>query len=132
MTYDEFVGQVQHRARLASGGEAIHAIHATLSTLGQRLYGNEARHLAAQLPEEIGSYLTETDRQESFSLRDFYQRVAEREHAEMPDAVYHAHAVLSVVNEAVSPGEIADACAQLPEEFRQLFTWEEGQQRRSA
>jgi uncharacterized protein (DUF2267 family) len=133
MQYDDFVGHVQHRARLASTGEAVHAIHATLQTLGERLYGEEAKNLAAQLPDEIGAYLTQPTQRESFDLREFYQRVSQRERADLPDAIYHAQAVVSVVLDAVSPGEIADARAQLPDEYAHLFTWQgEGGMRRSA
>ncbi len=42
MQYDQFVGQVQSRAPLASNGEAIAAIRATLETLGERLAGGAA------------------------------------------------------------------------------------------
>ncbi|MGM0669506.1 MAG: DUF2267 domain-containing protein, partial [Gemmatimonadota bacterium] len=56
MNYDDFVGEVQHRARLPSSGDAVKAIRSTLETLGRRLHGGEARDLAAQLPEEIARY----------------------------------------------------------------------------
>jgi len=133
MQYDEFVGQVQHRARLASTGEAMHAIHAVLQTLGERLFGAEANNLAAQLPAEIGFYLKQAEQRESLSVREFFERVAKREGAEYPDAVYHARAVMSVILDAVSPGEIADMRAQLPMEFNPLFQWSgEGGEQRAA
>lgn len=56
MKYDEFMGMVQNRARLASTGEAVRATRATLQTLGQRLFGGEAKDLAAQLPQEVGDF----------------------------------------------------------------------------
>ncbi len=133
MTFDEFVGQVQHRARLASNGQAVHIIHATLQTLGERLYGDEANNLAAQLPQEIGAYLRAAEIRESMTLHEFYQRVALREGTEYPDAVYHARSVISVLLDAVSPGEIRDVRAQLPAEYSQLFHWEgEGGEHRAA
>lgn len=39
MQYEQFVGQVQNRGRMASQGEAVRAICATLETLGERLAG---------------------------------------------------------------------------------------------
>src|SRR4051812_26298599 len=57
MQYDRFVGHVQHRAQLASNGEAVHAIRATLPTLAERLTPEEAKDLASQLPQEIGVFL---------------------------------------------------------------------------
>ena len=125
MQYDEFVGQVQHRARLASSGEAIRAIRATLETLAERLYGGEANDLAAQLPREIQPYLQATISGKDFDLREFYERVSVREEIDLPIAIYHARAVMSVVSDAVSEGEMTDILAQLPEEYCPLFEWEE-------
>jgi uncharacterized protein (DUF2267 family) len=126
MTHDEFIGQVQHRARLADGGAATHAVHAVLHVLGERLYGNEAAQLAAQLPPEIGTFLQEAPAQSAYSLRDFYQHVAALEGVELPAAIFHARAVVSVLVDAESPDEIADVRAQLPADFDALFQWPEG------
>jgi len=133
MQYDEFVGLVQHRAKLASRGEAVQAIHATLQTLGERLFGNEANNLAAQLPREIGAYLQMAEYGERMTAREFFERVTLRERADYPDAVYHARAVISALLDAVSPGEIADIRAQLPGDFDVLFEWSgEGGEHRAA
>ena len=53
MEHDEFVGQVQNRARLGSRGDAERAIRATLETLAERIADGTAQNLAAQLPVEI-------------------------------------------------------------------------------
>jgi uncharacterized protein (DUF2267 family) len=124
MQYDEFIGQVQHRARLASRGEAVKAARATLGVLGQRLFGGEAEDLAAQLPQEIQPYLKQAKADDSFGLDEFYQRVSETEGVDLPVAVYHARAVVSVVSNAVSEGEIEDVRAQLPDEYDPLFKFE--------
>jgi uncharacterized protein (DUF2267 family) len=57
MKHDEFIGRVQHYARLASRGDAERATRATLETLGERLAGGEPKDLASQLPPEIGAHL---------------------------------------------------------------------------
>jgi uncharacterized protein (DUF2267 family) len=123
MQYDHFVGQVQHRARLASGGEAVHAIRTTLETLAERLTAEEAQDLASQLPLEIGVYLRRPPGVPvtRLSLNDFFHHVCDREGTALPEAVYHARVVIEVMREAVSPGEIEDVLAQLPEEYRPLF-----------
>ncbi len=122
MQFDEFIGQVQHRARLAATDEAIRTTRATLQTLAERLYGGEADDLAAQLPQEIGRYLQEVEsRGNRFSLDEFFRRVSEREGVDLPIAVHHARAVISVLSEAVTPGELQDVRAQLPSEFDPLF-----------
>ncbi len=53
MQYDEFIGQVQHRARLANSEQAVRATRATLETLGRRLFGGEMAHVRSQLPPEF-------------------------------------------------------------------------------
>jgi uncharacterized protein (DUF2267 family) len=125
MQYDDFVGQVQNRAGLASTGEAVGAIRATLQTFAERLAGNEASHLAAQLPREIGAYLRASpdldSRGQSFSLDEFFRRVSEKEGTDLPDAVYHARVIVEMLGEAVSAGEMADVRAQLPDEYQRLF-----------
>ena len=123
MQFEEFVGEVQHHARLGSQGETMRAIHATLETLGERLHGEEAYNLGAQLPSALGAYLRLAREKESFGIDEFFQRVAEREGAgvDLPGAAHHARAVITVLQEAVSAGEIADARAQLPEEWDPLF-----------
>jgi uncharacterized protein (DUF2267 family) len=121
MKYDQFIGHVQNRARLGTTGEAVSATRATLQTLGQRLHGNEAQNLADQLPQEIGLYLTMKNGKATFGVEEFLQRVAEREGCELPESVYHARAVLSVLREAVSEGAINHVLDQLPEEYHPLI-----------
>lgn len=121
MNYDEFVGQVQHRARLGTEGETVKAIRVTLEVLGERLFGEEAENLAAQLPSEIGQYLRQVDTSKSFDLDEFFKRVSQREGVDLPDANFHARAVMSVVKDAVTAGEFQDMRAQLPDEYDPLF-----------
>jgi uncharacterized protein (DUF2267 family) len=118
--YDEVVG----RARLASQGEAVAAIRSTLETLAERLSGREAEHLAAQLPSELAVFAQTpaAGSGESFDLDEFFQRVSARENVRLPEAVHHARVVAEVLQEAISPGEIEDVRAQLPDEFDRLFT----------
>ncbi len=121
MNFDEFVGEVQHRARLASEGEAIRAISATFQALGERLYGGEVENLAAQLPREISAYLQTAQEQTSYSLDEFFEKVAEYEELDLPESVHHTRAVIDVMQDAVSAGEMRDVRAQLPEEYDALF-----------
>ena len=125
MQYDEFMGLVHNRARLASSGEAVRATRATLEVLGQRLFGGEPKDLAAQLPQEVGRFLLETEKSESFGLDEFYERVGDKEGIDLPVAVHHSRAVMSVVQEAVSAGEWDDLQEQLPDEYDDLFDFED-------
>ncbi len=126
MQFREFVGQVQSRTRLGSMGEALSAIRATLETLGERLAGGATDNLAAQLPREVGEYLKQGSLSdlyagERLSLDEFYGRVALKEQANLSEAAHHAREVMQVVQETVSPGEIDNIRAQLPEDYAPLF-----------
>ena len=123
MTHDEFVGEVQNRARLSSRGDAQRAIRATLETFAERLEEGAARTIAAQLPAEIGGYMTGDVAFERLSIDQFFQRVKEREGAsvDLPEAVHHARAVIDVMHRAVSEGAIDKVRSTLPAEFAPLF-----------
>jgi uncharacterized protein (DUF2267 family) len=121
MKHNEFIGKVQNRARLGTSGQAVRSTQATLEVLGQRLFGGEAKDLAAQLPREIGIYLKQNDGSEAFGLDEFYERVSEKEGVDLPDAVHHARSVISVVQESVTAGELDHVRGQLPEEYNDLF-----------
>ena len=126
MKYDEFIGQVRHRARLGSHAEAERATRATLETLAERLAGGEAHDLAAQLPPELARSLEQPDAGigAKLTLDEFFELVSEREGVDLPDATLHARVVLGVLTEAVSIGEIQDVRVQLPAAFAQLFNVE--------
>lgn len=57
MQYQEFVNRVNEQIRTESPGDAELAIQATLATLGERISGDEAENLAAQLPAELQTQL---------------------------------------------------------------------------
>lgn len=122
MEHDEFIGQVQARARLDSRGAAEGATRATLTTLAERLGGGLGSNVGAQLPPEIGRHL-EADGGERFDIKEFWGRVAEREPGavELPDAAFHSRAVMSVVAEAVTGDQIGRVREQLTPEWSELF-----------
>ncbi len=126
MEHDEFIGQVQHRARLASRGEAERATRATLETLAQRIADGAAKNLAAQLPSEIGEHLRRHAPEhagtgEQFSLDEFVERVTEREGVDKPAAAFHARVVLQVADEATTGSLMTKVREQFPSEFDRLF-----------
>lgn len=123
MTYDEFIGQVQHHARLSSRADAERATRAFLETLAQRLAGGEPKHLASQLPPELGRYLLEPTAGAGarFGPQDLYDLVAMREGVDLAEAAYHARAVATVLRDAVSPGAWQNMLAQLPPDLDKLL-----------
>ncbi len=123
MQPSEFIEKVQQRAQVTSRQEAHTAIEATLKTLGERLPEKEAADLATELPPAIGRFLTVVDTDKDFDLEKFYENVSQRESLGQPISRDHARAVLSVLVEAVPPGELQDMLNQLPEEYMSLFTF---------
>lgn len=125
MKHDEFVARVRDLAELETNEEAERAIKATFETLKERLAGNEPDNLADQLPEELAPPLRGEGGRDSFSLAEFYRRVSEKEGVEEPEAIRHARAVATVLEEAVTTGEMDHIRDQLKPEYTELF----GQQR---
>lgn len=121
MEYSEFVARVEacapgHMTEVDAG----RAIDATLATLAERVSSKEAADLAAQLPKEMKAPLA-TAESGPFAFGEFLRRVAEREGLSPSEALHHARAVVHVLGEAVTPGEIDDVRAELPEDFEPLF-----------
>lgn len=123
MKYDEFARHVQTMAQAESRAEAERAIRATLETLAERIVGNEAIQLAAQLPEPISQYLQGREGQNGdyFPLQEFYQRVSEKAGVEPTKAALQTRAVFAVLNSAITPGEFADVRANLSDDYEELF-----------
>lgn len=123
MKYDEFIKHVQGAAQLESKQVAEQATRATLATIAERIVGNEASQLAAQLPSELAQYLRghEGEPGQPFSIEEFYQRVSQKAGVEPGTAAVHAKAVLAVLNQAVTPGEFADVKANFSADYSELF-----------
>ena len=123
MDYDEFTGQVQHRLELSSTGQAVRAIRAVLTPLGERLQEGEATDLAGPLPMEIDQFLLQADSGQRFSFDEFVGRVAEIEgaDADRSDAAYHAQAIVALLAEVVPGGEMDQVRSQLPDDYDDLF-----------
>jgi uncharacterized protein (DUF2267 family) len=122
--YEEFLNKVQDRIGPAQPEEARRAIIATLETLGERISGGESSDLAEQLPEELKEPLRQAgEDNEEFSLDEFLKRVGERENIDTDEAREHVSAVMTVLKEAVSGGELDNIRAQLPQEFEPLFEY---------
>src|SRR5215207_8233385 len=136
MEHDEFIGQVQHRARLSSRGEAERATRASLETLAERIGYVAATNLAAQLHLEIGEHLRRTttgeSRGEQFGYDEFIDRDVAREEVDRPDSVFHARVVIEVVDEAATGRLMGKVREQLPDQFDRLFeAGSQGQMRRT-
>jgi uncharacterized protein (DUF2267 family) len=58
---------------------------------------------------------------ESFPVEEFYERVAGKEGVGKDEAVRHARAVATVVQTAVTGGELDDVRSQLGDAYKELF-----------
>ena len=126
MQYGDFLKKVQDRIGptqgFATSDEASLAISANLEALGECISGGEARNLADQLPKEIKEPLEQASEDAKVcSLETFLRRVGEKEGVDAGTATDHASAVMSVLGEAASGGELEAIRAQLPQEFDVLF-----------
>ena len=121
MKGDQFIAEVRNLAELDNNEEAEKAVRATLETLKERLAGNEPSNLAAQLPPEVAPYVEGDGGRQSFSVGEFYNRVAQRVGVGHDEAVRHARAVATVVQTAVTGGELDDVRSQLGNDYEELF-----------
>lgn len=123
MKYDQFIKHVQALGQLESKQAAEKAIQATFETIVERIVGDEANHLAAQLPADLSQFLRghEGENGQHFSLQEFYQRVSQKAGIEPVAAAVQARAVFAVLNEAVTPGEFADVKANFTADYDELF-----------
>jgi Uncharacterized conserved protein (DUF2267) len=87
MNDEQFIAEVKNLAELDADEDARKAIAATLETLKERLAGEESSDLAAQLPPEIAPYVEGVGGGESFSVEEFYERVAQKEGVGKEEAV---------------------------------------------
>lgn len=126
MNQDEFVKQVKNLAGIAGDDGAELAIRATFETLCERLAGMEPQNLGSQVPEPLNEPLMGEGGRDSFSLDEFYNRVAEKEGVGKDAAAAHARAVATTTAMAVTPGEMDKVRGQLKPEYTELFGQQTG------
>ncbi|HEY0318075.1 MAG TPA: DUF2267 domain-containing protein [Solirubrobacterales bacterium] len=120
MNEDGFLTTVEQLAGVGRD-TATRAAQATLSVLGERIAGGEARDLAAQLPPEPASWIASTGNPQRFDADGFVRRVAKREGVDVETAERHARAVLEALRREVTPDEFEDMVAELPKDYAPLL-----------
>jgi uncharacterized protein (DUF2267 family) len=118
---EQFIAEVKNLGEIESDEDAQKAIGATLETLRERLAGEEPSDLAAQLPPEIAPYVEGDGGRESFSVEEFYERVARKEGSSNDEAIRHARAIATVLQTAVTGGELEDIRSQLGNGYEELL-----------
>ena len=127
MQYQDFIERVKERAGFDSEQQAASLIRATLETLTEHLAGNAPAKLAAQLPAQIGEFITnhktgENAAGEGFGVEEFVRRTAAKIDSVKPEeAQKQATIVLNVLREAITTGEFDKIRGTLPAEYDALF-----------
>jgi len=121
MQYEEFIDRVLEKSGLDSRERATDITRATLETLGERLDRTVRRGVASQLPAELKELLLSRADGEEYLLQEFYTRVGARADTKYYDAAERASAVLSVLREAVSSGQLQEMIDSLPDQYSRLF-----------
>lgn len=122
MQFQEFITEVQKKAQLSTPEKAELTTKATLETLGERLAGGAPANLGSHLPQQVRGFLeSRRSKGERFSREEFFQRVAQKERSNVPEATDHARAVMSVVADNIDPGQMEKVRSQLPDEFHELL-----------
>jgi uncharacterized protein (DUF2267 family) len=126
MKQDELVSAIRVTGGFESARQAETAARATLTVLGERLFGGETKDLAAQLPAAFAEALPPVGAGERFDVNEFYRRVAalEGDSCTAPKARRHARAVVAALKASVSPAEFEDVAAQLPGDYADLLSRE--------
>ncbi|MFL5355884.1 DUF2267 domain-containing protein [Archangium sp.] len=106
--------------------EAERAAVSVLCVLEQRLFGEEAAHLEAQLPGKLQDLLLRCERHlgkpaSKFGREDFIRMVSEDLDLEAFEAEKRIRAVFAAVRDQVTEGEIEDVIGQLPSDMRDLW-----------
>ena len=96
---------------------------ATLETFAQRIPAEALQPIAAQLPAELQDFLHRQTVAVShpFSLKEFYQRVSQREDVSPEEAVMHVRAVFAVLSSAITPHEFGLVRRRLSHDYEELF-----------
>lgn len=103
---------------------SVRAIEGTLRILAERINGDEAEQLAAQLPPELTESLLErstVDPEAHAFGRDEFVRRFDAAISREDDAEALLQTTFEVLSEAVDAGEWGDVLAQLPSDMDDLF-----------
>ena len=121
MKYDEFVTRVQERAGLDDRAEAERTSVAILQALCDRLTGDEAHDLLAQLPAQLKTAVIVSPSAQPMSAGEFVDRVADELGIPPDEARRRVRAVFGTIRQAVTLGEFDDVLAQLDPEYADLL-----------
>lgn len=120
MQYDEMIDAMAHRAPLGAA-QAAQVFAAVVRALGETAKKHEMADLRSQLPGELKT-IEPGDSAPDRSVDDFCIRVGElAETGDGDRARLVAGTALSVIADAVTPGQLSQLLATLPHGYAQLL-----------
>jgi uncharacterized protein (DUF2267 family) len=126
-TYRAFLARLAERGGM-SPHVAEKAAVSVLCAIEQRIFGEEARDMEAQLPSKLTELLHRCERHEAgppprkFGREELLQRVGEELELQPGAAEPVVRAVLAVLRERLSEGEAENVMEQLPPDLRELWS----------
>jgi uncharacterized protein (DUF2267 family) len=117
MSYDEIVKRVRERAGIAARSDAEGTVIEVLQELCDRLSGNEAHDLLAQLPGELQRAVIVSPSPLPLDHDAFIENIARELRIPNEEARTRIRAVISTLREAVSWGEFQDVLEELDPEY---------------
>lgn len=130
MDREAFLDAVARRAEFESRDQVERAVEEVVRTFTNRLPAEEAEHLAALVPDDLGAVWMDTDREPAaqFGVDEFAERVATRERVDRETARAHVEAVTAAMGAEARERDgdhLDDALDMLQPEYRALFGREE-------
>jgi uncharacterized protein (DUF2267 family) len=121
MQYDQFLEAVEVRTGIADRAEAQRTALAVLEALCDRLTGDEADDLLAQLPSYLKRHVTVTRAPMPLTPDALVDRIARELGVSREEARDRVRAVFATIREAVSLGEFRDVLEQLDPGYADLL-----------
>jgi uncharacterized protein (DUF2267 family) len=123
MNHDEIVKRVQGRAAIADRSEAEGTTIEVLQELCDRLSGQEARDLLAQLPGELQRAVIVSPSPLPIDHDAFIANIARELSLSEAEAWKRIRAVVSTLREAVSWGEFQDVLEELDPQYADFVAY---------
>ncbi len=121
MQYDEFLHAVEERTGIIDLADAERTAVAVLEALCDRLTGDEAHDLLAQLPARLKKSVTVTLAPMRMTPDEFVNRIARERRVPPEEARNRVRGVFGAIREAISWGEFQDVLEQLDPEYADLL-----------
>jgi uncharacterized protein (DUF2267 family) len=121
MEYERFLEHVEERTGIDDHDEAARTAHVVLQALADRLTGDEARDMLAQLPYQLKVAVTVTEAPNGWGPEEFVSWVADQLQVPPDEARERVRAVFATLREALSRGELQDILEQLDPPYADLI-----------